>query len=58
MLSGNASRYISVHEIFNKEPLLGMTSTSYCYGQLEPSDDKDDCHIDRVAVEEEVDMLI
>jgi len=35
-----------------------MTSASYCYGQLEPSDDKDDCHIDRVAVEEEAGMLI
>jgi len=45
-------------KFFNKEPLLSMTSTSYYYGQLEPSDDKDDCHIDRVAVEEEVGMLI
>jgi hypothetical protein len=35
-----------------------MTSASYCYEQLEPSDDKDACHIDKVAVEEEVGMLI
>jgi len=30
-----------------------MTSTSYCYGKYESSDDEDDHHINRVGVEEE-----
>jgi hypothetical protein len=28
-----------------------MTSI-YCYGELEPNDDEDECHIDRVVVDE------
>jgi hypothetical protein len=42
-----------VQEIINIELQLGMTSTSYCYGKYESSDDEDDHHINRVGVEEE-----
>jgi hypothetical protein len=42
-----------VQEIINIEPQLGITSTSYCYGKYESSDDEDDHHINRVGVEEE-----
>jgi hypothetical protein len=42
-----------MQEIINMEPLLGMTSTTYCYGQSEPSDDENEHHIDRVVVDGE-----
>ena len=42
-----------MQEIINIELQLGMTSTSYCYGKYESSDDEDDHHINRVGVEEE-----
>lgn len=35
------------------ETQLGMTSILYCYGESEPIDDEDECHIDRVVVDED-----
>jgi hypothetical protein len=42
-----------MQEIIDMEPLLGMTSTTYCYGRFEPSDDEDEHHIDTVVVDGE-----
>jgi hypothetical protein len=42
-----------MQEIIDMEPLLGMTSTTYCYGQFEPSDDEDEHRIDTVVVDGE-----
>jgi len=42
-----------MQKIINMEPLLGMTSTTYCYGRSKPTDDEDEHHIDRVVVDGE-----
>ena len=52
LLGGNA-RNKHQQEIISVEPYLRTTSTSYCYREFEPSDVKDDHHIDRVKDKEE-----
>uniref|UniRef100_B9ND13 Uncharacterized protein n=1 Tax=Populus trichocarpa TaxID=3694 RepID=B9ND13_POPTR len=47
---GNVNRQVSVQEIVNMKPLLGMTFAPYCYGGFEPSDDEDEHHINRVVL--------
>jgi len=52
-LGGNVSRQVSVQEIINIEPLLGMTFAPYCYGGSEPSNNEDEHHINRVVFDGE-----
>jgi len=52
-LGGNVSRQVSLWEIINMEPLLGMTFAPYCYKGSEPSDDEDEHHINRVVFDGE-----
>jgi hypothetical protein len=46
-----------MQKIINMEPLLSMTSTTYCYIRSERSDDEDEYHIDRVVVDGEMRMM-
>ena len=49
---------MSVQEIINREPRLGMTSAPYCCGEIEVSDEEDDRNIDRVEEDEEDEPII
>ncbi|GFY91240.1 hypothetical protein Acr_07g0014360 [Actinidia rufa] len=53
-LGGNTRELILVQEIINREPLLGMTSAPYCCGEIEVSDEEDDCNINRVEEDEPI----
>ncbi|GFZ19597.1 hypothetical protein Acr_28g0003020 [Actinidia rufa] len=52
-LDGNARGLMSVQEIVNKEPRMGMTSAPYCCGEIKVRDEEDDRNIDRVKEDEE-----
>jgi hypothetical protein len=39
---------MSTQKIEDMKARLAMTFALYCYGELEPSDDKYRCHIDKV----------
>lgn len=41
-----------MHEIFNIEHWLSITSTIYCYEEYKPIDDEDDRYINRIDVKE------
>ena len=45
---------MSVQEIINREPRLGMTSAPYCCGEIKVSDEKDDRNIDRAEKDEPI----
>ena len=51
-LDGNAGRQILEHEIINMKLYLSMTSTPYCYGESNLSNNEDNYYIDRVEVKE------
>ena len=53
-LGGNARELMSVQEIINREPRLGMTSAPYCCGEIEVSDEEDDRNINRVEEDEPI----
>ena len=53
-LGGNANELMSIQEIVNREPRLGMTSAPYCCGEIEVSDEEDDRNIDRVEEDEPI----